>query len=361
MSLVLDNLKKLKKKEDAGSIPPGMINPAPKRGGQRPSNVLLALLVFAVIGFAITLYLSRGTPKYAVTEPVRLNSIPDQTSAIAVKKSPASTEAYIQLADIAEQLPQSSSKVSAPHPETPSVRVKTTEISAKAAIQGTPEPKGGITDKDREEFRRKVSYNTMLTIADRAYAEGDYEKAITNYSEAMKQRPTQPNLLSLVRSKLGVGDVGSVPGLVSRYSYVTDAKGIAAISTAMSDAGYHSQAQELIADYKNDVENPSVLSYTSGLIYENSGKTIEAEQAYADAHREVPADAYYSYAYARAMDINKKYKQAAEQYTALLSMDADAEIKKNASSRAAVIKVYLKRLEEKAKANAEDGEIPDKE
>jgi tetratricopeptide (TPR) repeat protein len=418
MSLVLDNLKKLKKKEDTGSVPPGMINLAPKRRGQRPSNVLLALLAFALVGFAITLYLSSGTPKYAVTEPVRISDQTAQPQIVINKPAPVETaqakpsaepsdktstpaqaeadiqkriddavrkalsdketaisqrlqenrDATIQSAGMAGKLPQTSeTTVSRPEPQTSEVSVKNTEISAKAALQGYSEDGGtggsAMTQKDREEFRKKVSYNTTLTIADRAYADGNYEKAIAGYTEAMKTKPTQATLLSLVRSKLAVGDVSSVPRLVSRYSYVTDSKGIAAVSFAMSDAGYASQAQELISDYKNSVENPSVLHYTSGLIYENSGKSMQAEQAYADAHREVPADAYYAYAYARAMDMNKKYNEAAEMYTIVASIDADSAIKNNASERALVIRTYLKRLEDdaKAKASAEAAESSVKE
>jgi hypothetical protein len=63
------------------------------------------------------------------------------------------------------------------------------------------------------------------------------------------------------------------------------------------------------------------------------------------------------------MDMNKKYNEAAEMYTIVASMDADSAIKNNASERALVIRTYLKRLEDdaKAKASAEAAESSVKE
>lgn len=90
MSLVLDNLKKLKKKSAGGSVPPSMVNLAPKkRRTGRPGPVLLILLVLSLIGSGIVFFLDSGDRTYKVTKPAREKAQPVRKAAEAPKTQPA--------------------------------------------------------------------------------------------------------------------------------------------------------------------------------------------------------------------------------------------------------------------------------
>lgn len=412
MSLTLDNLKKLKKQQAGGSVPPGMINLAPKQKSKKPSPVLIVLLLFAIAGFGVVMFLSAGGSKYAATDPVTLNgtkpvgqpvqTAPERQNTPVTKQTPAKTpsagiaakaepaiseediqkrideavrtalansdktvndmiqsnrDANIQRAGMIDKLPSQAGE-NKEMPQTkakPAESIRKAESTLSAAIADEPEAKSVkpvISDKQRKEFNKKIQYNTTLAIADRAFADRNYQKAIDNYNSAMRQKATQPTLLNLIRAKLKIGDVRSVAPLISRYGYVVDAKGLSIAALSMSDAGYPASAQQLLSDYKSTMENSSVLYYTSGQIYEKNGKAIQAEQEYAEAHRELPADPYYAYAYARALDINKKYKEALEMYIYVVGQ-AGGEIKVNAESRAAVLSSYLRMLEKESSSSAD--------
>jgi len=406
MSLVLDNLKKLKKQEGSGTVPPGMINLAPKRKSNKPSKVLIVLLVFALIGFGLTFFLGSGTPAYKATAPITLNApikrnhAPVKQSAVPVKQptAPKQTtkpapvniseadiqaridaavkkalqrtdeemgkkimsgrDANIQRAAVIGKLPKQA------EPEQPAVQKTDSpeqkpvllssgqELSALKQSSGEAEQtnKPVLSDKQKKEYDKKIAYNTTLTMADRAYAAGNYVKAIDGYQSAMAKKATSATLLNLIKSKLSIGEVNAVSPLLSRYEYVLDAKSLSAIALSVSDAGYFTDAVRIIQDFTYSVENSSVLYYTAGQIYEKSGNLIGAEEAYKKASDELPAEGYYAYAYARALDLNEKYEKAVKIYSKIALMDTENSIKINAESRAQALSNYLKRLEEDKKA-----------
>jgi tetratricopeptide (TPR) repeat protein len=443
MSLVLDNLKKLKKQSGAGSVPPGMINLAPKRKKKGPNKVLLILLVFAIVGFGLTFLLDDGGNKYTVAPPVRTVNKPKPAAKPPVNQpaqqpaetadagappseaaNPAEDEAAIQaridaavqkalqqkdaadmdtieksrtenksriavMKGLPEQAKPKTVQASTPAPaqkETPAAEAPAAEKTADGKISADPsvlmqqaknlsqqpvesqataapaetaavaEPaaKPAMTEEQRAAYKKKVEYNTMIIVGDRALNSGSYQKAVENYEKAMSQKPTPALLVRLVKSRLSVGDADGAVRTVDKYKKHLDDSVLSVIASELDDAGFKNQSLSLLGSYQGVFETDSKLYYTAGQIHEKHSDYAKAEAAYGKASELLPADGYYAYAYARMLDTNKKYEEAVKAYNDTLRLNIKTDIRVPALNRSVTLSNYIKMLKEQEKMDAEN-------
>jgi len=401
MSLVIDNLKKLKKHSANGSVPPGMINLAPKKRSNRPSIGLLALLVISIIGAGVVFYIGSGSTSYKVAPPVRVADKPSMKKPAAEAPKPT-PEADIQAridAAVSKALEDSDKEIEAkvkstraaniqrmtavdalPKPadtkpkqtetlpmprQSPNTGVmeQVTNIQALQRIANNPESvdtpsaksepvaqkpaKPILTDSQRKEFKQKVQYNTLVTMADRALKNGEYERAIENYSKALSSKPSPANLVNMLKAMIRKGDMNSVEAELLKFSKIADERVISVTAMEMAQVGQKERGLDLLRNYLGKFDNDGRLYYSAGQIHENAKDYMRAETAYGKAVELLSVEPYYIYSYARMLDINNKYDNAIAQYTKIESLQADENLKKNASARAAVLSDYLQKLKTK--------------
>lgn len=399
MSLVLDNLKKIKKQKGGGSVPPNMVNLAPKKSRRsgRPNPVLLILLVLAVVGAGIVFYMDSGGRKYKVVKPARVQpsppvaKAPSQPRPVTNKKpaqvAPAITpeqiqakidaavddalanaeksfidrmdssrDANIQRAESVDALPapfdNDPAVVAAKAPVTlpPAVQEDTETVSGeqeeKVAEQIQKVQKPVMTDVQKAVFEKKINYNTLITAGEKALRSGRYLTAQEKYIEALSIKPSEAALSNLIKAKIGEGDIHSVDSILTKYKGLVTEKVITAAALDLEFAGFPKEGLALLSKYRGSFTSDGRIFYTAGQIQERRQEYTKAEIAYKTALESFPADAYMQYAYARMLDTNKKLELAVSAYQQIDKLDADASLKKTALERAAMISSYLKSVKE---------------
>ncbi|PLX65884.1 MAG: hypothetical protein C0603_12985 [Denitrovibrio sp.] len=421
MSLIIDNLKKLKKQSDQVNVPPGMINLAPKKRGKMPNIGLLAVLGLSIVGAAIVFFIGSGSStNYTVTPPIRTakttptntpKTQPIKQQAQVAQTSPKVTEAEIKaridaavdkavqdaakdfeekiksttdanvrrLGDVDALPSQAKPEVVVKRPlKAPEVKKTSTpngiidQVNNVKALQagldmpngselpGEPEPesivqkpaKPVLTDEQRRKFNKKINYNTLMATANRALEDKRYDKAIENYEKVLKIKATPASLASLLKARIGKGDISLISADLKKHKRAASAKVIAFTATELNSVGYTADSLSLLKDNLGKFSNDGKLYYTAGQIHEEKKDYERAEIAYGKAVDMVYVEPYYVYAYARLLDTNKKYEMAIEMYNRLGELQADSGLKITASNRAMALSEYIKRIKEEKEMEA---------
>jgi tetratricopeptide (TPR) repeat protein len=420
MSLVIDALKKVKSNSGKGSVPPSMMNLAPKNSGKKgPNKGLILLFVLVCVGAGIIFYLdSNQTREYKVTKPAvkNKNSNAKKTvqqepvKASQVKKkniAQASNQETRQSAQVSEQeiqqriddavdralakvkqdnslrvqnptdvnrqrvaaldkLPMSADKKESDvRPVKEASEEKPVESEVEESVRNSLEKKTAqrpvLSDSQRRAYEKKIQYNNTLTMASTAFRKGDFRKASELYERAFIENKTSNNLSKLISSEVRAGDFDAAQRNISKYADVADPMLVSAAALDMSSMGFHDEGLELLENNIGKFEDDSRIFYTAGLIQEGRSEYARAENAYRKAIDIKPADAYYTYALARLLDIQEKYKEAVIYYEKASILPADKTLKRNASARAVNLRDYLKSLEESESKTASTSSIKQSE
>lgn len=384
MSLVIDNLKKLKKQSGDAGVPPGLINLAPRQRSKGPSRILLLLLAVSLAGGAyVFFFMDTDTAVYRPAPPVRTAAAPKPAPKptpqpapvqrqplvmpVPAPQMPAVNEADIKarieaavkeaMQDAEKRRMQTPAEPEQKTPETVQPPMKMAEVQMPVpaaekqaeAVAESVAVKPVMSDEQRREFDKKIEYNTITATADRALADRNYAKAAEYYRKALSLKPSSANLANLLTAKIGLGDPDSVDGLLKTFRSSVDDRAISAAALEMSRVGYPEKGLLLLEKYTGEFDTDGRLYYAAGQVQETRGDTLRAENAYKRASSMFPADPYYAYAYARMLDTNEKYDEAVVQYRKAASLNPDGEIASNAASRASAITAYLERVKEAAK------------
>ncbi|WP_277656652.1 tetratricopeptide repeat protein [Seleniivibrio woodruffii] len=390
MSLVLDSLKKVNSSNrKGGAVPPSMLNLKPSgRRGKGPRKSLLVLLAVAVIGFMIVMFMPAGSDYKvnAAADAVPMAAEPvvqsPDASAPAPRKAPEPQTAQpvqpapVQQPPMAEKAPEYDPTAanqqrlaamrslpeihkpaglepqqSAPMPpQTPAAAPAQPETPAQPEVQAAPKPTVQsnpsfvLSGKAKREYDRKSEYNTTVAQAAEALRNGNNRRAEEFYSRALAENATKPVLTGFLTAKIRQGKLNEVQPVIDNHPYLADASVVSAAAMEMSSLGLDQQALSLL-NSNTRKSGSGQIYYTAGLIQENAGDFDKAETAYQKAVHAAPGDAYMLYAYARILDIQKKYGEAVNAYEKLASIpSADDAMKNNAKARAALLKNYMSSL-----------------
>ncbi|PLX71570.1 MAG: hypothetical protein C0602_00730 [Denitrovibrio sp.] len=419
MSLVLDNLKKLKKNTSGGSVPPNMVNLAPKRRGSgRPNIILILLLVVSVVCAGVIFFLDSGSTSYKVTQPSKKPTpAAPVKSAQAEKPAPAkpqptsnaassvteaqiqakiddavkkalnkaeqnfaeqiisAREANVQRAGNVDKLPepfdskkrvvtQQAKELEKTSPESISDNLQNNMNNIRANRYGaepvaekqsdsakSEEPKKmrqPISAEQKAIFDKKIAYNTLTTTGERAFKSGDYDRAADSYEKALKIKKSEAALSNLIKAKIAKGDIQSVNPLLLKHKVLANEKIVSTAALDLENAGFGDKGLALIAQYIGVFETDGRLYYVAGQINERAGRYVRAEAAYMRAVEHFPTDAYYLFAYARMLDVNKKLPEAVIVYKKVSTLDTSDELKTTSAERAFMIEDFLQKIKEPA-------------
>ena len=402
MSLVLDNLKKIKKQKGGGSVPPNMLNLAPKKSrSAMPNKALLVTLAVALIGGGIVFFMDtpgadykvmpsvqKPVPKPAPT-PVK-RAVPEAPAVKAQTAEDIKAQIDAAVKDALEkaereraELMQSTAESTALRAESVDVlplpydhaekteqkKVVLTDDSAGLAVKGeqgkksaetsavkqgpAPEPKPlrpVLTDAQKAEFDQKIIYNTFVSNGSRALSSGEFVKAADNYEKALEIKPSESALSNYIKAKIKSGSPYSVGDALKKYSSAASGKVVSAAALDLESAGFAGESLAVLRAHSTSVDKSGTVYYTAGQIHERLQNYKAAEKAYGNALAMHPADPYILYAYARMLDINMKLGEAVEAYSKISRLDAEPTIKKAASDRAYAIFEYQQQMEEEKKA-----------
>lgn len=405
MSLVHKTLQKLNRQSKPSAVPPGMLNLEKRGRTGMPRKGLLILLVISVLGFAFTMYFESKSRSLTVVPPEAERTVkikpapvkpePDPEPAVSVYKTPQISEADIQkridnavrkaLADadrdvinkmestIEETVKRSVLTAALPKPAKPKI-VSPEEIGITQSKESISEPlkkpenkkllkpestarkepaevKAGkksakpvLTQKQKENFNKKIAYNITLSLGNRAYQSGDYSRAVDKYAEALEVKPTPANLVKISKAKIAIGDIQGVFDSFSKHKEAVDGKVVSAVALEIDKVGFGKDALRLLGTYNNIVDKNSTLYYTAGQIHERHKKFHRAEAAYKKAAELSPSDFYYKYALARMLDTNGSYKDAVKLYKQIAENSADKSIKEYSGARVIVLEDYISKL-----------------
>jgi len=382
MSLIIDTLKRIKSTSVKGSVPPGMVNLAPSSRVRPPYIAMAFLLAVALLGIGAVLYIESITAdsynvKRVAKKPVVEN--PDMSEAdverriaeavaVAVEKSRSEMSEAIQnpttlnrvRAKVAvRELPVSADKkltesienVSESEVAAEQVEVEVAEV--KPEIEKVEPVKPVISESDQQAFREKIRYNTSLSIASKAYMSGDYRKAADIYENALHKGDSLA-FRNLLMSKVRLGDFASLKELMVKHGGLADEYIVSDVALEIASAGFGKLAIDFIGESFRLPLEKSRLFYTSGLIYEGIKSYELAEKFYKSAIRLKPADAYYTYAYGRMLDVKKRYKEAIVMYDKSAAIGSYKDIRSNASTRASILRDYLAELEEERASESKE-------
>ncbi len=385
MSLILDSLKKVNSTKKAGNaVPPSLLNLKPSGGkGKGPRKSLLVLLAVAVIGFLIVLFMPTGDSKYKVNAaadvaqeiPQPAQPVPVSRPAEEPKPEPAKpqtapidqspefdpTAANKQRLAAMNSLPEINkaapmpAPAAAPAPETqqPAPTPMPEAAQQPEAVPSRPvqqnNPSFVLSGRAKREYDRKIEYNTLTAQASSALRSGNNRKAEEFYARAMVEKVTKPTLTGLLTSKIRMGKLNEIQGIINSNPYTADASVISAAALEMADMGYSERALDLLAGNSSGTGSGQIY-YTAGIIQENTGNYARAETAYRRAVQLNPGDGYFLYAFARSLDVQQKYDDALQSYMRLAEMpSAESGLRANAQQRAAAIQAYLSAIDRKTK------------
>ncbi|MGE4267948.1 MAG: tetratricopeptide repeat protein [Deferribacterales bacterium] len=368
MSLILDSLKKVNSTKKAGNaVPPSLLNLKPSGGrGKGPRKSLLVLLAVTVIGFLAVLFIPTGDSRYKVNAaddikkdiPQAAQPVAVKTPATDIQPKEAPAPEYDPTAVNRQRLAAMNSlpEINKPGPAAAAVPIPEPQQTAPAPI---PEPQPAapaavpaqtvqqsnpsfvLTGRAKKEYDRMIDYNTMTAQAASALRSGNSRKAEEFYAKALTEKVTKPSVTGLLTAKIRQGKVNEVQNVLNNYSYTADSSVISAAALEMSDMGYTEQALNLLSANSSKAGSGQIY-YTAGIIQENSGDYAKAETAYKKAVQNVPGDSYFLYAYARILDVQKKYEDALISYARLAEMpSAESGLRNSAQQRAAAIQTYL--------------------
>ncbi|MCD8553796.1 tetratricopeptide repeat protein [Seleniivibrio sp.] len=371
MSLILDSLKKVNSTKKSGNaVPPSLLNLKPSGSrGKAPRKSLLVLLAVAVIGFIIVLFMPTDDSRYKVNAAGGIKQdVPQAVQPVAVKKPASDTQpketpapeydptaankqrlaAMNSLPEINKPAPTPAPlPVPAPAPEqqtapTPMPEPQpTTPSTVPAQPVQKSNPSFVLTGRAKREYDRMIDYNTMTAQAASALRSGNSRKAEELYGKALAEKVTKPSLTGLLTAKIRQGKVNEIQGIINNYSYTADSSVISAAALEISDMGYTEQALNLLSANSSKAGSGQIY-YTAGIIQENSADYAKAETAYKKAVQSAPGDSYFLYAYARILDVQKKYEDALTGYARLAEMpSAESGLRNSAQQRASAIQTYL--------------------
>ncbi len=172
--------------------------------------------------------------------------------------------------------------------------------------------------------KKPVDYATILSKADRYFEQGKYQKSLNEYLKLYNQNKKTDIMLINISYLMGrTKNIKNFQNLLKSE----DEKEIPLYAFGIGSIEIDEDiiAKDiLIKNLKYSQEG--YLDLLLGYIYEKNGDILKALNFYKNAYLKNSKNIYFIYAYARALDIQKKYQKAYKYYKKILEY---ADNKKN--------------------------------
>ncbi len=225
--------------------------------------------------------------------------------------------------------------VKAPEPEkTPKTTASAPSKSPAAAavpLQANQSPIDMGTNSD---------YLSLLSQGKSAWDKKDYKSALDYYTKAYEMRGEQPVAGNIATLYLAAGE----PGKAVKTVKETGLRNITTVSRLiieMVNKNFIYEANELIK-YSRVLNDNGELAYAEGYYHHNNRSYQKAMIAFNRARGLNPSEAVYAYSYARALDADGKYAEAADAYKSALALNPDKKTEEYSKARIEALKEYIK-------------------
>ena len=318
MSIIFDNLKKVKKRQPSTSVYP-IINV--KRKKNKTFLILIASLVIAIIAL-ISFVIFTPIEKYKTTAVAEQKEKPEKQTKTEVPIS------YSRTTLPSTEVELKSSKQE-PLPEKSTSKNKI--LATKTYVQPKKESTKVSLDIEKE-------FKSYLVKGDEAYLKGDLEKAINMYEKALRLKEDIPTYMTLLSIYALTGKVKKLEQILKYpdlYPWLDeDIVAITIKNLAESNfKGDISSLEKVALQY----DEKGRVHQALGAFYEKRNKLALALHHYKQAYEKNPENPDYTYKFAQILQRTGDKVSAKQLYEKLLDMDVDTIFKKK-------IKVILKKL-----------------
>ena len=182
-----------------------------------------------------------------------------------------------------------------------------------------------------------AKFNSFVSMAETSYREGDLENSLKWYKNAYSIKKDSYVLNQILNIYIQKNNWATVNSLIS------DVKSEDLIYSFLVQLIDKNQTQlaEQILDEKIDTDKNGYLVYLKGLILENKGNTLQAEEFYKKAYDKNRLDPYFAYSYGRILEINKKYSKALKVYLQTKNLNLDNNLKSIIENRISILRGNL--------------------
>ncbi len=325
MSIIFDNLKKVKKRQPSTSVYP-VINVRKKKN--TGVLFLIALLLVAVAGITgFFMFHTQEENKKVVRSSVPLS---EKNKAKSVNESEK------------KELPISYSRTTLPSAEV-ELKEKIQEQSPEKSVAKNKLIAGSSTVKPAKESVKvsldiEKDFKNYLVKGDEAYLKGDLEKAIWYYEKALRIKediPTHMTLLSIYASAGKVHKIEQILKYPDLYPWLDE--DIVAITiknlAESSFKGDIKSLEKVALEYDKEGRVHEALGY----FYEKRNKMALALHHYKEAYRKNSENPDFALKFASVLQKTGNKTGAKEIYQKILNMDIDPILQKK-------IKVILKKM-----------------
>ncbi len=175
-------------------------------------------------------------------------------------------------------------------------------------------------------------YNQYVTTGNKAKNEGQYERAIEYYTNALALNKNDVLSANIANMYLELKNPNMAFQVVVRNG-MTDAKLISSLAVRMVNSKYFLESSKLL-QYANTLEKSSYILFANGYYSQSQGQYDAAVQFYKDAMAVNPADVSSAYYAALCFEEQGKNSDAVEMYKYIINNSSSPEnMKKQASSK----------------------------
>ncbi|RMA97534.1 tetratricopeptide repeat protein [Hydrogenothermus marinus] len=200
------------------------------------------------------------------------------------------------------------------------------------SFQSVPPP---IVKKERTESELWEH----IYLADSYIRNNQIEKAIKEYEFVLNNRFYDKVASNLVYLLIVNGDIEKLQQAISKYKIYEKPKIFTKTVALLLKFQKFSTAEEILNKYCQKNQKYLCL-YLKGLFYEKTGHLKDALTYYEKAYKMRPNDSLIAYSYARILDIKGNYEKAVNIYKEILSLDISDNLRKIVKNRINVLKIY---------------------
>lgn len=213
--------------------------------------------------------------------------------------------------------------------------VKMDERRLLKAIRYTSEK----TFNKNSDKKNKTDTTLILLDADNFYKAGKYHKSLNYYLKAYRLGNRSENIVINISYLMG-----KTCNLKKFENFINEIDDKEPSVYAFGIGAIEVEEDNILKDLllKNiDFSQEGYIELLLGYIYEKEKDFKNALHFYKNAYLKNSKDPYFVYAYARALDLDKRYKKALRYYKYLLK-NSDNNLKKTVKKRVETLKVLIK-------------------
>ncbi len=195
------------------------------------------------------------------------------------------------------------------------------------------------TQKEKRQSPKNLDleFNSFVSMADNFYNEKDFENSIKWYQKAFQIKKDSYVLNKLLILNYQQKNWANIDALLPELK---DEQTIYSFLLNLINDNQITFAKEIL-DKKINLDKNGYLFYLNGMIFENQGDLLQAENSYKKAFEKNSTDPYLAYSYGRILEINKKYSQALNVYLQTEKLDLDNQLKTIIQQRISILRGSL--------------------